>query len=110
MLLSCVFSIKIPVLYLIYKIITINSLLIIMNRNQLNAISLKVAPVIIWGVLIMIPLLLPFGDASHDLPRIAVYNILLSNTVSLVLFYIHTFLLYPLIRNKKIGWYLLFLT
>ncbi len=80
-----------------------------MNRNQLHSISLKVAPVIIWGVLIMVPLLLPFGDTSHNLPRAAVYNILLSNTVSLVLFYIHTFLLYPLIRKKKTVWYLLLL-
>src|SRR5882757_9000824 len=109
MLLHLLFPIKMPVQKLVCKINIINFPLILMNRDQLHSISLKAAPVIIWGVLILVPLLLPFGDASHDLPRAAVYNILLSNTVSLILFYVHTFLLYPMIRKKKTGWYLLLL-
>lgn len=81
-----------------------------MNNIKLNSLFLKAAPVVIWVGLILIPLSLPFGDTSHDLPRTAVYNILLSNTVFLVLFYIHTFFLYPLIQQKKVGRYFLLLS
>lgn len=64
-------------------------------------------PFIIWFLLLVLPFLVSV-DGHNSLPeevrRRFIINIITGNFLLLCLFYIHTYLVYPLL-NKKIWWY-----
>lgn len=71
----------------------------------------KLLPIIIWFLI----LILPFasspgpGNIPREMHERFLLNIVISNTLLLGIFYVHTFLAYPLLKQRGLGWYLLLL-
>ncbi|MCJ8209601.1 histidine kinase [Mucilaginibacter sp. RS28] len=63
-------------------------------------------PVLIWFLLLVLPFLSNRGGMPADMHYRFLKNIVLNNFFLLVIFYAHTYFVYPLIRSKGIYWYL----
>lgn len=67
-------------------------------------------PMVIWFMLLVLPFLpSAYNNIPEEIHHRFLINVIISNFLLLCLFYIHTYLLYPLINNKKWLWYLLLL-
>ena len=78
-----------------------------MNKLISNRWFQFAMPLVIWFLLLILPYL---PSTSNNIPEAYrarfLDNIIISNSLLLGLFYIHTYLVYPLL-NKKIIWYVL---
>jgi two-component system LytT family sensor kinase len=73
-----------------------------MNKPRYNPRVYNLLPVLVWFLL----LVLPFVSSPPNMPEWMrhhfIANIVTSNIILLVLFYVHTYLLYPLLQKR--GW------
>jgi two-component system LytT family sensor kinase len=65
-------------------------------------------PFVIWFLVLVLPFLVSIdnnGNFPDEMRRKFIFNIITGNVLLLGLFYIHTYLVYPLL-NKKVLWYI----
>ncbi|MGZ3753771.1 MAG: sensor histidine kinase [Mucilaginibacter sp.] len=63
-------------------------------------------PLLVWALLLMLPFVSASPNPTGPDHRQFLMHILVDNLVLLVVFYLHTYLLYPLIKQKALGLYL----
>ncbi|MDB5009980.1 MAG: putative signal transduction histidine kinase [Mucilaginibacter sp.] len=77
-----------------------------MNKKTLKPWVYNVIPLFIWFLLLILPFIsAPFASPKSDHHRILIH-ILISNILLLVVFYLHTYLIYPLLKQKGLLWYI----
>jgi two-component system LytT family sensor kinase len=64
-------------------------------------------PLLTWALLLMLPFISVNPSSNDPDHRQFLMYILVDNLILLTIFYLHTYLLYPLIKQKKLGLYLL---
>jgi two-component system LytT family sensor kinase len=71
----------------------------------------KLMPILIWFLILILPFATSPAPAnvSREQHERFLLSIVISNTLLLCIFYIHTFLAYPLLQRQGWGWYLLLL-
>jgi len=76
-----------------------------MNSTIVKPWLYKTIPAIIWLLLLVLPFTSNPGNIPKDLHRTFLINIFISNVLLLFIFYVHTYLVYPLIKSKHTVWY-----
>ncbi len=77
-----------------------------MNKMILRPWFFGVVPLLVWALLLVLPFLSTPPNVSVAEHNRFLTHILLANVLSLAVFYIHTYLLYPLLKQKGVLWYL----
>lgn len=81
-----------------------------MNKLIGNKWFLLAMPFVIWFLLLVVPFLpSTYNSVPEEIHQRFLINVIASNFLLLCLFYIHTYLLYPLLNHKKVLWYVLLL-
>jgi len=73
------------------------------NSKYWRLIS-AMAPLLIWLLVLSLPFLSRFGGAPPEFRNDMLKNLFLSNILLIIIFYVHSFVIYP-IREKKNGMY-----
>lgn len=79
-----------------------------MNKLISNRWFQYVMPLVIWFLLLVLPFLpSTYNNIPEEIRHKFLINVISSNFLLLCLFYVHTYLVYPFINNKKVLWYVL---
>ena len=73
-----------------------------MTKLTLRSWFYNLIPALIWFLLLILPFINPPANIPEVMRHRFLTNVLITNTLLLLLFYIHTYLLYPLLKRK--GW------
>jgi Putative regulator of cell autolysis len=73
------------------------------NSKYWRLIS-AMAPLLIWLLVLVLPFLSRFGGGPPEFRNDMLKNLFLSNILLIIIFYVHSFVIYP-IREKKNGMY-----
>ncbi|MDB5061352.1 MAG: hypothetical protein JWP67_1195 [Mucilaginibacter sp.] len=73
-----------------------------MTKLTLRAWFYNLIPALIWFLLLILPFINPPASIPEAMRHHFLVNVLITNTLLLFLFYIHTYLLYPVLKSK--GW------
>ncbi|NRF39224.1 sensor histidine kinase [Pedobacter foliorum] len=75
-----------------------------MEKSKYRRLLSALAPLLIWLVVLSLPFLSRFGSAPPEFRNDMFKNLFLSNILLIVIFYVHSFLIYP-VREKSYGMY-----
>lgn len=75
-----------------------------MKNSKYWSLISAMAPLLIWLLVLSLPFLSRFGGAPPEFRNDMLKNLFLSNILLIVIFYVHSFVIYPL-REKKNGMY-----
>lgn len=75
-----------------------------MKKSKYWRLLSALAPLLIWLLVLSLPFLSRFGGAPPEFRNDMFKNLFLSNILLIVIFYVHSFLIYP-VREKKNGMY-----
>nr|WP_068888308.1 histidine kinase [Pedobacter panaciterrae] len=75
-----------------------------MKNSKYWRLLSAMAPLLIWLLVLSLPLLSRFGGAPPEFRNDMLKNLFLSNILLIIIFYVHSFVIYP-VREKKNGIY-----